>query len=155
MNNKSKRKNMLITILITLSICIISATNSHASPEMNKLLQTVNHKINVEKLGVGAAIVVINGDNTEFHNFGFSQLENKTKVKTETLFEIGSITKTFTATALASMVKEGKVKLGDPVQKYLPTHVSLSIKNNKPITLLSLAKKQFRITPFAKQYANG
>jgi len=139
MNNKSKRKNMFITILITLSICIMSAASSHASPEINKLIQTVNHKINTEKVGLGAAIVVINGDKTEFHNFGLSRLENQAKVNTKTLFEIGSITKTFTATALASMVKEGKVKLNDPVQKYLPATVSLPIKNNKPITLLSLA----------------
>jgi D-alanyl-D-alanine-carboxypeptidase/D-alanyl-D-alanine-endopeptidase len=37
-----------------------------------------------------------------------------------TVFEIGSITKTFTAALLANMVKSGEVKLDDPVEKYLP-----------------------------------
>lgn len=37
------------------------------------------------------------------------------------------------------MVNEGKIKLTDPVQNYLPSKVKLPIKNGKPITFLSLA----------------
>ena len=56
-----------------------------------------------------------------------------------TLFEIGSVTKTFTATILASMVLDGSVKLDDPVQKYLPTGVHVPTRDGKAITLLDLA----------------
>src|SRR5580658_4440238 len=42
-----------------------------------------------------------------------------------TLFEIGSVTKTFTATVPAQMVLAGQVKLSDPVQKYLPDSVHI------------------------------
>jgi len=41
------------------------------------------------------------------------------------VFEIGSISKVFTATALATLVQEGKVRLDDPAQKYLPSTVHL------------------------------
>lgn len=55
------------------------------------------------------------------------------------IFEIGSVTKTFTGTLLALMVMDGSVKLDDPLQKYLPNSVHVPVRNGKVITLLSLA----------------
>jgi D-alanyl-D-alanine-carboxypeptidase/D-alanyl-D-alanine-endopeptidase len=56
-----------------------------------------------------------------------------------TLFEIGSVTKTFTATMLMNMAMTGKVKLTDPVSKYLPATVRVPSKDGHAITLLNLA----------------
>jgi CubicO group peptidase (beta-lactamase class C family) len=56
----------------------------------------------------------------------------------ETIFEIGSITKVFTATVLADMVEDGLVQLSDPVQRYLPDDVVLPVRG-RPITLADLA----------------
>ena len=55
------------------------------------------------------------------------------------VFEIGSITKTFTGTVLADMVRRGPVKLDDPVGKYLPRDVRVPSVNGRQITLLDLA----------------
>ncbi len=54
------------------------------------------------------------------------------------VFEIGSITKTFTASILADMVDHGEVRLDDPVAKYLPPSVRVPSRNGKQITLLDL-----------------
>jgi D-alanyl-D-alanine-carboxypeptidase/D-alanyl-D-alanine-endopeptidase len=56
----------------------------------------------------------------------------------DTIFEIGSITKVFTATVLADMAEEGLVALDDPVQRYLPEEVELPVRG-RPITLADLA----------------
>lgn len=56
-----------------------------------------------------------------------------------TVFEIGSITKTMTAVVLADMVREGKVALDDPVQKHLPAGTVIPKRNEREITLLDLA----------------
>jgi serine-type D-Ala-D-Ala carboxypeptidase/endopeptidase len=56
----------------------------------------------------------------------------------DTIFEIGSITKVFTATVLADMAEEGLVVLDDPVQRYLPERVELPVRG-RPITLADLA----------------
>jgi serine-type D-Ala-D-Ala carboxypeptidase/endopeptidase len=56
-----------------------------------------------------------------------------------TVFEIGSITKTFTGALLAEMVSRGEVRFDDPVAKYLPKTVRVPSRNNKQITLLDLA----------------
>ncbi len=56
-----------------------------------------------------------------------------------TQFEIGSITKVFTNTILADMVRKGEVKLDDPIAKYLPKSVHVPQRAGKQITLLDLA----------------
>jgi D-alanyl-D-alanine-carboxypeptidase/D-alanyl-D-alanine-endopeptidase len=57
----------------------------------------------------------------------------------DSVFEIGSITKTFTGAVLADMVRRGQVKLDDPVGKYLPPDVRVPSLNGRQITLLDLA----------------
>lgn len=55
------------------------------------------------------------------------------------VFEIGSITKTFTGALLADMVARGEVALEDPVSKYLPAGVVVPSRGGREITLLDLA----------------
>lgn len=57
------------------------------------------------------------------------------------VFEIGSITKVFTSTILADMAQKGEVKLDDPVQEYAPAGLTLPTRNEKQITLRSLAEQ--------------
>jgi CubicO group peptidase (beta-lactamase class C family) len=60
-------------------------------------------------------------------------------VDAHTEFEIGSITKVFTATLLAEMVRRGEVTLDDPISKYLPATVRVPVRGGKQITLLDLS----------------
>ena len=55
------------------------------------------------------------------------------------VFEIGSITKTFTATLLSDMVQRGEVRLSDPVVGLLPAGVSVPSLKGRQVTLEDLA----------------
>jgi CubicO group peptidase (beta-lactamase class C family) len=55
-----------------------------------------------------------------------------------TIFEIGSITKTFTAVLLADMVCRGEVQYDDPVARYLPDSVRVPERSGRRITLRHL-----------------
>ncbi len=57
----------------------------------------------------------------------------------DTVFEIGSVSKVFTALLLAEMVQRHEVALEDPVAKYLPAGVKIPERNGRSITLLDLA----------------
>ncbi|HBB86177.1 MAG TPA: hypothetical protein DC047_01010 [Blastocatellia bacterium] len=52
--------------------------------------------------------------------YGFADLKAKIKVQPETLFEIGSISKSFVAIAILQLADEGKLDLNKPVKDYLP-----------------------------------
>ncbi|HEY1948810.1 MAG TPA: serine hydrolase domain-containing protein [Bryobacteraceae bacterium] len=58
--------------------------------------------------------------------------------KPDSIFEIASVTKTFTALTLARMVEQGKVKLDEPVRQLLPPG-TVEKPDGKEITLLDLA----------------
>lgn len=123
--------------LLFINTAIASSNSSSSSSESIKAL--ISHKIELEKQAVGATVVIIENGKTEFINLGLINKEKKVSTTSSALFEIGSISKTFTSVALASMVEEGKVKLDDPVQKYLPSQVKLPTRNGKVITFKSLA----------------
>jgi D-alanyl-D-alanine-carboxypeptidase/D-alanyl-D-alanine-endopeptidase len=57
----------------------------------------------------------------------------------DTVFFIGSVTKTFTSLLLAEMASRGEVALDDPVAKYLPASVRVPTHGGKEITLVHLA----------------
>ncbi len=59
-------------------------------------------------------------------------------VDVDDVFEIGSITKVFTASLLADMVARGEARLDDPVANYLPRAVRMPVRG-RPVTLLDLA----------------
>jgi CubicO group peptidase (beta-lactamase class C family) len=68
----------------------------------------------------GVAIGVMDGDQQFSAGFGITNLENPLPVSAETLFQVGSITKTVTATAMQRLVERGLVDLDVPVRSYLP-----------------------------------
>ena len=69
------------------------------------------------------------------YGYGNVSKANSTKVNGNTIFDIASITKTFTTTLLADMVKQGLVNLDDPIGKYLPATVKVPTYNGHKITL--------------------
>ena len=85
----------------------------------------------------GIIVGAVDGGTTTIYTAGTSGTGRP--IDEHTLFEIGSVTKTFTATILASMVRDGSVSLDDPVAKYLPAGVTVPERHGKKITLLNLA----------------
>ena len=68
--------------------------------------------------GIAAAFVV-HGEPHIF-TFGFADSQRAQKVTPGTLFELGSLSKTFTATLLALEIERGQMQLDDTVAQYLP-----------------------------------
>ncbi|HVP91022.1 MAG TPA: serine hydrolase [Terriglobales bacterium] len=71
--------------------------------------------------------------------FGTAGPDGKPALDGDTVFEIGSVTKVFTAALLADMVARGEVKYDDPVSKFLPATVKVPSRGGKVITLVDLA----------------
>src|SRR5579884_3374243 len=68
----------------------------------------------------GSAVVAAVIDHGRLTTYFAGTSGTARKLDAHTLFEIGSITKTFTATTLASLVRAHRVRLSDPVGRYLP-----------------------------------
>lgn len=90
--------------------------------------------------GTGIIGAVIDARGVRIYQAGESG--TRRPLDARTLFEIGSVTKTFTATALAEMALAHEVSLNDPVSKYLPAGVRVPSFDGRRITLLDLATQR-------------
>jgi D-alanyl-D-alanine carboxypeptidase len=64
--------------------------------------------------------IVRDGRVTKAQGYGFANLELRAHATKETVYEIGSNTKQFTAAAIMMLVEAGKIHLEDPILKYFP-----------------------------------
>ena len=74
--------------------------------------------------------------------YGFSDLTAKKPVGSKTLFQIASITKSFTATAAAMLVDQGKLDWDVPVREYLPEFKLSDPQISEKITMRDLLTHQ-------------
>lgn len=81
------------------------------------------------------AIAVVEGQHVSYYGFIKKDSTFEVKKNATAIFEIGSITKVFTSTLLAHQVVNKKMKLDQPVKKFLP----FKLKGNPKITLESLS----------------
>jgi len=68
----------------------------------------------------GAAVGVQLRGRSYMNGYGVTNIDNSLPVDADTLFQIGSTTKTFTATAIMRLVEQGKLALDAPVRRYIP-----------------------------------
>jgi len=68
----------------------------------------------------GALIVAEKGKIVLEKGYGFADREKKIRTTPDTVFDIGSITKQFTATAILKLEEQGRLKVTDPIEKYFP-----------------------------------
>jgi len=109
-----------------------SAPTPTTVPSDDEIRKILVERIDVQHRSVGMVVGVISPE--ERRVIAYGHLENS-----DTVFEIGSITKVFTSLALADMVQHGEVSLDDPVVKYLPPTVKMPERNGRSITLVDLS----------------
>lgn len=68
----------------------------------------------------GISLVIITDGRPVIRNYGFADLKSRTPVESNTQFELGSCSKAFTALAVATLLQDNRLKLGDYVSDYIP-----------------------------------
>ncbi len=112
----------ILLVVASLSV-LLFAVSGLASPESDAWKVQVDR--NVQKhfqnqSAVGLVVGVVQGDETSVWSYGKRALDSSEVPTGDTFFEMGSITKTFTATLLALEILQGRVGLSDPVKKFWP-----------------------------------
>ncbi|MGW6446301.1 serine hydrolase domain-containing protein [Lentzea sp. NPDC055074] len=83
----------------------------------------------------GAAAGVLHAGRTHHFTHGVTSVENPLPVTEDTLFLLGSITKTYTATAIMRLVAQGRVSLDASVHEYVP---ELQLRDGRSFTVRQL-----------------
>ncbi|MEA2818561.1 MAG: hypothetical protein QOJ86_565 [Bradyrhizobium sp.] len=118
-----------------LGVCLMAGTSAHAGPLPERVEKAAQDRV---AAGIHQTLVfgVVDGDRSAVVAFG--TLDGGKAPDGDTVYEIGSITKTFTATLLAQAVLAGRVTLDTPLAQLLPDF-KIPSRGAKQITLGELA----------------
>ncbi|MEX0272534.1 serine hydrolase [Leptolyngbyaceae cyanobacterium UHCC 1019] len=114
-------------------------TTNQPVPVDSEIEAILEQRIDQEKQSVGIVVGVIDERGDRIITYGNQAQTNFCPVDGNTLFEIGSITKVFTALELANLVKQGTLNLDDRISTLLPDAVKVPTHNGQEISLLNLA----------------
>lgn len=116
--NSSLQNCSKIALFSSLIFCL--SFNTLKGQTMKTYVDGLAKPLMVENDISGLSIgITINGKHS-FYNYGVLSKDAEAKVTNETLFELGSISKTFTASLASLSQIEGKLNLSDPVSKFMP-----------------------------------
>lgn len=93
----------------------------------------------------GLSIAIYNTKDIKFYNYGETKKGRHTLPSATTIYEIGSISKTFTGILFAKAILDKKVTANDPVKKHLGEAYSNLVYKDKNIELIHLANHSSRI----------
>lgn len=101
--------------------------------------QLLMERVDERGLSVGMVVGVTEDGRHRIVAHGLRDRNGAGLVNEETLFEIGSITKLFTALLLSNMANRGEVRMDEPVAELLPAGTRVPVRDGKAITLRDLA----------------
>ncbi|WP_301952057.1 class C beta-lactamase [Burkholderia sp. S171] len=108
-----------------------NSTRKDISDVMDSVIRPLMQEYAIPGMAVA---VIVNGE-SYFYNYGVTSLKTRQPVTNKTLFEIGSASKTFTATLASYAQVKGNLSLSDSASKYLPSLRGSSFDNVKLLNL--------------------
>lgn len=133
---------------LLLSLVVLSSFLSKAqdlSRKIDSLIQSEFKDINEPG---GVFLISKKGKPVYEKAFGMANLELDAKLNTNSVFQIGSMTKQFTAIGILILEEQGKLKVSDPISKYIPSY-----PNGDKITIHHLLTHTSGIKDFTKMKA--
>ena len=114
------RYRVAATITLFVGLLVTGAARqAPADARFEKIAALVQAQM-TEHAVPGVAIGILDDGRVTTRAFGITNVDHPLPVTDDTLFQIGSISKTFTGTAMMRLVEQGKVELTAPLRRYLP-----------------------------------
>jgi CubicO group peptidase (beta-lactamase class C family) len=135
------------SVSLSVAGALLLATVAHGTfaqtparmPEDGQIRKVLADRIDVQQQGIGIVVGVIDSQGKRIVSYGSAAVGSRQPLNGQSVFEIGSATKVFTALLLADAVQRGEVALADPISRYLPAEVKVPARGGRQITLEDLA----------------
>jgi D-alanyl-D-alanine carboxypeptidase len=127
-----------VTAIVVAALCACgSDASSTEGSALSDRLDTAIQRVMADKSIPGAIVGIWGPDDDYVRAFGIADKASRAPMQTDMYTRIGSVTKTFTITALLMLIDQGKLGLDDPIAKYIP-----GVPSGEVITLRLLAQMQ-------------
>lgn len=119
----------------TFAFAVMSFSLCAAEPKLPGVRAAMEEMIAKNEIAGAVTAVVTKDKVLDLETIGFADVESKRPMAADTLFWIASMTKPVTAVAILMLQDEGKLKVTDPVAKYIPEFANLKTPSGKPANL--------------------
>lgn len=117
---------------------VASAATAAEAPKLPAIAPAIQASIDSRDIPGAVTAVVTKDKVLHMETHGYADLATKRPMTSDTLFWIASMTKPITGTAILMLQDEGKLKVTDPVAKYVPEFTALKTPSGKPANLTLL-----------------
>jgi CubicO group peptidase (beta-lactamase class C family) len=129
----------LLAVSLSTALLFTAAAQAQSVPSDTEIRQMLVRRVDQQKWATGIVVGIVTPEGRRIVAYGTTTKGGRQKVGRDTVFDVGSLTKVFTALALADMAQHGKVALDDPAAKFLPPGTVLPHDDARQITLADLA----------------
>src|SRR5262252_5912799 len=131
--NRSSLRTVLFLLLAALPL--VAATLPNAKPEevglsserLQRIHQMLQRRIDAGDISGAVTLIARNGRVAHFETHGLMDIETKKPMAKDAIFRMASMTKPITGVAIMMLIEEGKLRLTDPVSKFIPEFKDLKV----------------------------
>lgn len=133
---------------ITKALLLLVASSTTYAQSSAKELEKIWQNIAAKNPQVAISIGFVENGKENYFNYGTLSKNSKQPVDQNTTYEVGSVTKLLTANIIAQAENEGKLKVDDFIDNYLPKEYVLSEAIKSKIKISDLASHQSGLPDF-------
>jgi CubicO group peptidase (beta-lactamase class C family) len=127
-----KVRSLLLILVISMNACVSNKQTDRLTEELDSLLTAVTRQDEP-----GASVLIMKGDNIVFlENYGLADMATGEEITANTLFNLGSVSKTFVANAILILQERGQLSVEDHLSKYFPEFANREIADS--VTVMHL-----------------
>ena len=121
--------SMLAVVLCSIAVAeIVEPERLGLSAErLQRIDELVQRSIDAGEISGAVTLVARNGQVAHLHAHGVMDIASKKPMQTDTMFRIASMSKPVAAVAILQLVEAGKVRLTDPVSKFIPAYGDVQV----------------------------
>jgi CubicO group peptidase (beta-lactamase class C family) len=124
-----------VMFLLLAALPLVAATLPNAKPEevglsserLQRIHQMLQRRIDAGDIAGSVTLIARNGRVAHFETHGLMDIETKKPMAKDAIFRLASMTKPVTGVAIMMLVEEGKVRLTDPVSKFIPEFKDMKV----------------------------
>jgi CubicO group peptidase (beta-lactamase class C family) len=134
-------------------IFLTASLHAQVAPELDTYIESARKQWNVPGLAV---TIVRDGKLVAAKGYGIRRHGSPELVDEHTMFDIASLSKSFTAAAIATLVDEGKMRWDDPVRRWLPQVEFVDPYRTSSVTIRDLLAHRVGVEQgnFAMRFTN-
>ncbi len=124
-----------LALFATLAPALIAGTPEDAgmsSERLRRIHESIMRHVDAGEISGAVTVVARRGRVVHFEAHGLMDIESKRPMEKDAIFRLASMTKPITAVATMMLVEEGKLRLSDPVSKFLPEFKEMKVAVPRP-----------------------